>query len=1071
MSARRTFALSSPGVSERAPRALRLRQVVQARLWAQRRLYVALWSAMVLGTALLVALPATSFLSEAGGLQLTIGGRDSRSNAIQVHKVSTADPHVFSDFQDSIRRQAKVDIHDYLSVITFSAASRYFNVTSRNGVPVTAAACCQVIRFVSHEQLEAHVVFSGDSVLSPRSANLIQATVSDSAARTLNVRVGDRLCTDDGLRPDALCLVIIGTWKQRDAGEDFWAADSITAESVYVSQDDLFGKVKYALQAYDLAAVLAPNLTKINHADPVSVSDALSEVGPALGGNIPGFQVIQSIDSVVATYRARDVVGALALQIVSAQIWFVGLGAVLFATFLKLSQDGVTIAVLRSRGWPRRLVATLLGIEIGTTVLMALFPGIGLGVATALFVTRLVYPLNAVSLLTLLEHIAWNVAIGWLAGVAAIALVVVSICWSAAHHPRRALRDRPSWWERTPFVVAAIVFSVLALVEARTLGDARLREAGATQPWDLFLPGLAVAAAGIACMPLIRMAGHAAWRVASRAETRLGSIQFARAPAQQQGLALLLAGTIALGVLAATYSGTSTRNSADRAAYSVGADVSATTQPGPPVDLQTISVAQAGSQTTVFRSFARPGSSLVDLPMLGVDPWSFRETAWTPPGLGASGMDQLLSRLARSEPPTLMLPPNADGLSVWMFGADTGGELVIQLSDAVGRPVALPMGDLGFHGWKQLTSSLPTSVLTQPIRVRRLTFTPVNRAGTVAFSHLAATVAGREITVEGFSAVADNGWWMSDGESGGYLQPITADSSYTRAGNPTAHLYLDPSYLPISLHAPVTVTTGATRGPGIREAVPVVVTPGTLAAIHAKVGDTVGFTFSSHAVSALIVGEADQFPTLYGDFAVFSLEPLLEVLGADAYLGAWPDELWIKTGTPDTVATSLRDQPGIERVTTIRSVQREKESDPLVLAGRVNLMIGFLAILVLAIGSFSVHAAIVASSRRAEYAVLEANGVDHDQVTRAIRFEQGLLLAISVTIGATLGAILSVILVPSLEVSTSREDLVPPTILGLDVFLLAICVTVTIAGALVAGTLASRATRVHNIMSELRRLE
>ncbi len=1060
--------------------------MASARLRGQAAAFLPLWVAMVIGSTLLFALPITSYLSDAGGLQLTIAGLDPRERDVQVHNVTQADAQQAHVFDEEIKARAANDLHGYLAIASLSVSSGFLDVTSRNGSRVPSADCCQTIQFVSHDQLAAHVVLTAGTLSGSGAGSAIPATLSEAAARNFNVTTGDRLCTSDRAKPDAICLVVTGIWRQRDPAEPFWAADSALASAVYVSQSDLFGSVKYSPAAYDLTAVLTPDMQAIRRADPGEVVDALAGLGPILGGNTAGWQVNQFLDGMVSSYRARSRAAAFVLQMLTAQIWLLALGAILFLAALRLSQDRLTIAVWRTRGWPRRLIATLLAGEIGALALLALVPGAATGTAVAWIVTARSYPNIAVPLAAVLRGVGPTVAAAWLVGAASLGVLVATASRSAVLSARAAAtRPRPAWWQRPAVTAAAALLAGWALFEARTLGDARLREAGAGQPYDLLLPGVGIALAGVAAMPLVRLAGTLTLRVSGAVEVRLASIQLTRSPAAQQSLALLLAGTTALGVLAAAYSGTASRNAADRAAYAVGADLNAAARPAQPVDLDAIALPHAQSRTDVFRSYMRPGSSSTDIQALGVDPWSFARTAWTRPGLLPAGVDVLMNRLARAEPPTVMLPGKADALSVWIHGEHTGGRLVAHLTDAAGQPVIADFGALDFDGWKQLTASISPSAVVQPLRLRRLTFSPVSQAGTIAISQLAAVAGGTESSViadfssgagvpqfSGPGPFASRSWWLSDGKTGSFLQTLLPDSRYPRNGQPTAHVYLDPSYLPVSLHAP-TAGRGA-LGPGFfvaAESVPALVTPSILARQRVKVGDRLNFTIDHYSVTAIIVGTFDSFPTLYGDAVVFSLEPLLEVLGAYGYPHPWPGELWVKTASPDATAATLRADPTIDTVTEAGAVRRQKESDPLVLAGRVNLALGFLAALVLAVAAFGVHFLLVGRSRSSEYAVLEANGMDPSQVSRSIRIEQFLLIVVSLLIGAGIGAILSLVLLPALQVSASREDLIPPTVLGLDPVLLAAALIVVAAGSAAAGALGIRATRVRELMPELRALE
>src|SRR6202022_2871390 len=97
---------------------------------------------------------------------------------------------------------------------------------------------------------------------------------------------------------------------------------------------------------------------------------------------------------------------------------------------------------------------------------------------------------------------------------------------------------------------------------------------------NLLLPGLGIAFLATAALRLLPLVARLLDRVRQTVAVRLATAQVKRAPGQHASLAVLLMLAIALGVFATTYATTSSRNSADRAAYQVGADVRGVLQPG-----------------------------------------------------------------------------------------------------------------------------------------------------------------------------------------------------------------------------------------------------------------------------------------------------------------------------------------------------------------------------------------------------------------------------------------------------------------------------------------------------------
>lgn len=1066
---------------------LTLSRIVIARLAGGRRAVAPLFGAFLLAIALLVVLPETAYLSASAAFQSLLRSMPISTSAVQVQATALDSDQAISAFEQDVKQRAADGEHGYLREASFRVASGYFPVTSHNGVVLPRTDSGAVLAFANHSDLQSHAdLLAGAWSATPPVAT-VSVTLAESAAKLLSANPGDRLCVASGGQADAICLLVAGIWRQHDATSAYWVGDDSLPVEAEMSRSDLVSLTTQSTSGYHQAtAVLVLDLAQIEKSDSATVQDALAHLGPTLTGNILYRQVVTGLDGAVAGFSARSRVAAFALQLITAQLWLVGLYCLFFLIGIRLEQDRDSVAVWRTRGWPRRLVATLISIELIAVAALALIPGVVVGFGLAVAITGAVYPAAQLSIGQSLGALAPTV----IGGLVVLALAIIGLAVAAARVSvvrARADASRPQtrWWSRPWVAALSALVAIPILVQARLLGDARIREAGGGLPYDLLLPGIGmvlIAFAGITWIPLV---ARAFGRTTGRLEARLAAMQLARASGRQQRLSLLLIAAVALALFAAAYLGTATQNASDRAAYAAGADLRVVTRGSQPTDLQSLQIDGAGTKSEVFRNSATVGAGSRQAQVLGVDPYSFAKVAWTRPGLMSPELDTMMRNLVNAERGGTLLPNSATGLSVWVHGEQTGGSLTASFTDADLMPVTASFGALDFSGWQQLTATFAPSQFKPPLRLRDITFTPVTKEGTVALSDLEAVLTGGASEVYGFGTFpspptingvpvfygSPTGWWVSDGISGAMLEALQPDERFLRDGRLTSHVFLSPGWLPVSINPPVLEIL---QGGGYRQLttlpVPVLVSSGLLAVNQVRIGDSISVQVNNSPVNALIVGSFDYFPTLYGDGLVFSLPLLLQVLGGERHPRPWPSELWVAGAVPQLQAdeTKLMANQNVLSVVSRRDLEQQTAADPLGLAGRVNLILGFGAACVLAIASFAIHFAFAARARTSEYAILQANGLSPGQVARSLIIEQLFILAFSTLLGLVVGIVLSLVLLPGLQVSTTLADTIPPTVLAVNPWLAIVGIGITIGACILAGRVVAPESRVADVMPALR---
>jgi hypothetical protein len=646
------------------------------------------------------------------------------------------------------------------------------------------------------------------------------------------------------------------------------------------------------------------------------------------------------------------------------------------------------------------------------------------------------------------------------------------------------------WWRKRYLDLALAVLSLPLLAQARLLAGPDVRRLGAgDDPLSLLLPGLALAFLALAGIRLLPPFAALVERAGRGVGARLAAIQLRRAPGQHARLALLMTVTVALGVFAAAYVTTAGTNASDRAAYAGGADLRAVFGGSAPADLQMLRVEGAAAQSPVFRAYGRPGAATEDVPLLGVDPYSFPGVGWNRPGLTSAPFARLLEPLATAEQGGLLVPEGTTRLSIWVDGAGTGSHLAARLSDSQGRPVHADFGALDYGGWRQLTAALVAEAppIHWPLRFRELRLDPPRNPGRIGLSDLTAGSSvlstfdvGESSAHSSQSPLASPGefWWATDQDSGvnhGELQPGDADVYREGRRVDTVWLYEAgglPVYVRPAGNLVVQRTGGTGFGRSVREPVPALMPGGVMASLGLKLGDVLSIGVESVQVSTRVVGNTDYFPTVYpnhGQFFVLQEDLLLMQLGEAHHQRPFAGELWVAvSGSPLRAAADLRRVPQVVEVVERSRLEAAAVHAPLQLGLESNLVLGFVAAVLLALLGFGLHFLLVARARLTDYAILEANGMSARQVRTSLAVEQLVLLAFSLAAGAALGALLALGLLPVLDINSFQSDTVPPTVVAADPRLVLGALLVVAGGGALAGPVIAGAAGRPRLMAELR---
>jgi FtsX-like permease family protein len=1058
-----------------------------------RRQLAARWisflpTAIGLGAALALAAAVTFTQSrtEEAGLQQTVSGLGAQG-LVSVHLTGVINQTQYDQLTTDVMQAARGDMGGLIALREVGLISGGYVQQTVNGQQQTGFGD---FRIAAYENLSAHAVLVSGTWPSGPPSETLEATLPAQFAGLVHLGVGDVACAKVQDGTDIVCVRIVGIWRPAQPQEAFWGQTQQPEVAAYVDVPTYFAMLGKQTDTVTgglhtsvisaASAILSPDLDVIHAVGANATLDRIQLLRGHFGIQRADVVVVSSLPDALATYIDAEQVAAFAVLLVAIQLLLIALYCVWFMAGNLLGHLRPTIAVWRTRGWSWPGVALLLWIELVVVALLAAPIGIIAGWVASEAVARWAYA----GVSTPAFHFDPVKLVPPVVGVFAIELALIAGQAVLASRngvlQTRAGASRPgvSWWRQRHIDLVLAILAIPMLAETRLLGGAQVRLSGAADnPLDLLLPGVGVALIAVAALRLLPPAARLVLRIRRTVSVQLAATQLIRAPGQHSALAVLFILATALGVFATTYATTSARNSADRAAYQVGADVRGVLQPGVGVPPYSIHVSGAAARSDVFRGYSRQASE--DVPALAVDPYTFTSVMWTRPDLAASPLTDLVQRLADQETGGLLLPSHARSLSIWVYGAATGGRLTADLSDAHGRPVHADFGTLDFAGWKQLSATLvaEAGAQTDPLRFRDLAISTVAKPDLISLSSLA--VDGKVIEsfseqVSGPGAQIFSGlWWRTDAESGTYYETLSPRVEVQRDGSPTASFRIGTGTYPTYFRPGVLGFRPGFAARGF--SIPALVPSQMLNQFGLAVGKQLQVEIDGVGVTATIVGVADHFPTLYpeiGDFIVLDRDPLLIALAYGRHQSPWANEIWVKAapGGADAAVASLRAAAGVIQVLDQRAIAADAAHAPQQLGLEANLLLGFAAAIGLALLAFGFHFLMLARGRLSEYAVLEANGMSPPQVRRSLVWEEVILVAFCTACGAALGVVAAIVLLPTLQLGASVPDVVPATIVTFDPLRLLEALVLVGVGALVAGPALAFVAERPRVMAELRAL-
>lgn len=464
--------------------------------------------------------------------------------------------------------------------------------------------------------------------------------------------------------------------------------------------------------------------------------------------------------------------------------------------------------------------------------------------------------------------------------------------------------------------------------------------------------------------------------------------------------------------------------------------------------------------TPVLRQTVYPANSSDAITAIGIDPGGFARAAWSRPDLSTP---PLSTAVAQISPPAgyLEISRPLSRLTIYARAPRAPATLGIDLRDASGLKCTCTFGNIAAD-WRELelVPSFDTTP-TYPLHLYGFELSTITSAaaGDVALSSLEAVYSDNTEaqTIESFQNA--DGWWVSSPDGVAFAPGTGAP---TRGGTPTMDV---PTAGPgvVSIHAPFV-------GSELR----VLMAVPTMTRLGLKPGIMAPISVGGRILEAKVVGTIDYVPTLYpgtDDFIVMPLYQMLSAFSAAAGSAIVPNETWLSlTGQGWSSVSQMGPMAGVDYVVNRKTAEAQASNDPVLIELRAILAMGFISAVALALLSFSVHFLIATRRRLAENSVLEANGLDADDIRRGIAIEQWVLIIFATMVGLGLTVIEVEVLLASLQLGPAAADTIPPTVLRVDPIQLVAGGTVLAALMVLFGWFTRRFATAIDVVEELRRL-
>jgi hypothetical protein len=897
----------------------------------------------------------------------------------------------------------------------------------------------------------------------------LQASISDAAARTMDLDVGDRIVLvsrqDTALNVD---IRISGIWAV-DPADAVWLGEELettgtSTGGTYTTRGPLFIREadltslggKPARLAVSWRGLPAINALRVDGID--ALRTGANDVSARLRGTISAgasMRVTTGLPALLDDVGRSVLVSRSGVILLTIQFAVLAGYAVVLVAGMLVERRRAEIALMRSRGASALHLIAMAVIEAAVLAIpaAALAPFLALGVVALLGAFG---PTAGLGLTDSASIGQGAVVVAALAGLACIvALTLPTLFVSASPAGARAAtgrQARTTLAQRLGLDLALVAVAGVALWQLRLYGAPLTRNARGTLGLDPLLvaaPAIGLVGGAVLALRVVPRVAELGERLLVRGRGLVGSLggrQLARRPLRYTRAALLLMLAAALGTLASAHAATWSRSQADQAAYRSVADVRLTASDY--ADLPTWgagplyrSVPGVTAATPLSVRTFDVGRTIRDGALVGLDPTAAATIATAPPaGSTIPARGDVLAPLAAGAMTTAVtpLPGSPARLAIGIDGA-------FEADPAVGAG-AIPPGSAGLTvaavlrdaDGRLFRTPAVDGAVDQPGQRLVLSITDPDHPGLRPTGPLGLqAVEIRIIGIDGlaiFGKITLTGVEVSDAEAGDTGWAAVRATSTADGWNWVTVDQQGPTTYTTTPAEPDTVAIGRGRAlfggvgdvgtlfrliaaPPRDIVLSAVASRSFLDRTGAAVGDQLGVTSLGQSLRIKIEGTTDLFapldpavPFLLVDQGSYDLTRF--VAGGQTF----PADEWLLSVTPGaeaTVLAALRERSaGASAVIGRSELTRQLSTDPVPLGLIGVLGLGSLAAMLFAGIGFLVSSTISTSERIGEFALLRALGLSTGQLSLWLSIESVFLLVVGLVAGSLLGLLLAWLVLP-----------------------------------------------------------
>lgn len=935
----------------------------------------------------------------------------------------------------------------------------------------------------------------------------LEAVLTQPAAATLKVAVGDRLDLASRLDPDRrVAVVVVGIAAVDDRTDPAWAGDPLlldgstsvgpftTAGPLLVAPDALAPLIVAAATTTWVAIPSFAGVPTSALPDLAASSASIPDRLTARLGRTPAITVRTELPALFREAAAgldRAGSGSLAM---TGPLVAVAMYALVMVSAVIVERRRGSSALLRSRGaGPAALIRLALG-EVVPLALLAALAGVPLGVGIARLLGGAEGWAGSLLPSTASPWTIIAVALGTAAaGVAGLLLPTIGSVGPLAELRRLARRRRGgAAATRSGIDIAAVVVAALLAWQLRSGASSAATSGRGLGPLEVAAPAMVLLAGALLSLRITPLLARGLESLGGRgqgaASATIGRSLGRRGDAHAT-IAVLVVGATATAILCASLGRSWTGSQVDQAAHATAADVSGGVagRPGaslPGARASYLAIPGVTAASPVVTATFDAGPALRRGTLVAVPGQPALAAAALRGDLADRPMADLLAGLAAARPSLELItlpggtavvrarvearlaPP--DSGSAGTGTADAAGlrlALVAQTPDGTLVRTAAVTPDAADPG--AFTVRLPepaTSVVAVEVEV-----TPKSGAGVAGTIRVTRLEAGPTADALTPVMLPTDGWSFTKTGFGVTAQPIgTSSGTPDTAGIPADDPLLGPGATTVALRPAALATLAASPMVALAD-------PTTLAAAGsaAAPGDPVAVRFNLADTRRLDVrATIASFPGVEAPgLAVVDLGAWqLAGYGASGEVPA-PTAWWLAAATADAPAVARVVTAGefpLQDVATIGGATAARLADPVadaVLGSLGAVAVGSLLIAILGLVAASSGGA---GTRRGDVAVMRAQGLSARAIAAWIAAEEAFPIAAGVALGTALGALTAWLVVPPLVRALQGAVPVPPVTVAMPLDLL---VGIAMAGILLAAALGAarhRAVMAPSVAAALR---